>query len=52
MDSHTLVYKIHKGIVSVEDYIAWAHTLLQNNVSSNSVNIIASLAPNHNMFEV
>ena len=52
MDSHTLVYKIHKGIISVEDYIVWTHTLLQNNVSSNSVNIIASLAPNYNMFEV
>jgi len=52
MASHTLVYKIHKGIVSVEDYVAWAYTLLQNNVSANSVNIIASLAPNHNLFEV
>ena len=52
LDSHTLVYKIHKGIVSVEDYIMWSHTLLQNNVSSNSLNIIASLAPNHNLFEV
>lgn len=30
----------------------WSHTLLQNNVSSYSLNIIASLAPNHNLFEV
>ncbi len=52
MDGHTLVYKIHKGTVAVEDYIMWSHTLLQNNVSSNSLNIIASLAPNHNLFEV
>lgn len=52
MDSYTLVYKIHKGIVLVEDYIIWSHTLLQNNVSSNALNRIAALTPKHNLFEV
>ena len=52
MDSYKLFYKMNKGIVSVEDYIAWSHTLLKNNVSSTSLNIIASLAPNHNLLEV
>ena len=52
MDNQKLFYKIHKGTVTVEDYIAWSHTLLQTNVSSTSLNIIASLASNHNIFEV
>lgn len=52
MESQTLAYQIHKGTVSVKDYIAWSHSLLEKNVSSPSVNIIASFAPNANLFEV
>ena len=52
VESQILAFKIHKGTVSVEDYIAWSHSLLEKNVSSPSVNIIASFPPNASLFEV
>jgi len=52
MQSNALFYIIQKEIVSVEDYINWSHILLENNVSSPSLNIIASFSFEDNIFEV
>ncbi|MDV2581588.1 hypothetical protein [Alkalibacillus haloalkaliphilus] len=52
MQTNALFYKIQKGIVSVEDYVNWSFSLLEKNVSSPSLNIIASLSQDENIFEV
>lgn len=52
MQSNALFYIIQKEIVSVEDYINWSHSLLENNISSQSLNIIASFSFADNIFEV
>lgn len=52
METNALVYKIEKGIVTVDDYILWSHTLLKNDVSSSSLNVISSLGSTDNIFEV
>lgn len=52
MKTEILAYKIHKGTICARDYIAWSHHLLEKNIVSPSVNILASLAPNTNAFEV
>ncbi|MYL33359.1 hypothetical protein GLW08_08660 [Pontibacillus yanchengensis] len=52
MQSNALFYIIQKEIVSVEDYINWSHSLLENNISSPSLNIIATFSFEDNIFEV
>ena len=52
MQTNALFYKIQNGTVSTKDYINWSQTLLENTVSSPSVNIISSLSFNENIFKV
>jgi len=43
METNALFYKIQKGLVSIEDYLNWSYSLLENKVSSSSVNSLASV---------
>lgn len=52
MENEGVAYKIHKGTITAGDYIAWSHQVLEQNIASPSVNIIASLALNTSLFEV
>ena len=52
VQTNALFYKIQNGTVSTIDYINWSQTLLENGVSSPSVNIISSLSFNENIFKV
>jgi hypothetical protein len=52
VDTNALFYKIQKGIVATEDYVKWSYGLIENNVSSPSLNIIASFSFSDNVFEV
>lgn len=52
VQTNALFYKMHRETVSIEDYINWAFNLLENNVSSPSVNILTSFSFNDNIFEV
>lgn len=52
METNHLFYKIHKGKVTVQDYIDWSHGLLSKDISSLSVNILSSCSPHDNIFEI
>ncbi|HAM82047.1 hypothetical protein [Ornithinibacillus bavariensis] len=52
MDTNTLFYKIQKGIVVTEDYVKWSCGLIESNVSTPSLNIIASFSFSDNVIEV
>ncbi|MEX3622330.1 hypothetical protein [Viridibacillus arvi] len=52
MQTNALFYKIHKRTVSTEDYVNWSHNLIENDVSSPSVDIISSFSFGENIFEV
>ena len=52
MKTNSLLYKILKETVSTEDYVNWAHNLLENEVSSPSINIISSFSKVENIFQV
>lgn len=43
MKTNALFYKMQKETVSTEDYVNWSYNLLENDVSSPSVNIISSM---------
>ena len=51
MKSSHLFYKIHKGTITVRDYINWSHTLSKG-TSSPSLDIIASCSSVDNIFEI
>jgi len=50
--TNALFYKMQKGTVSTEDYVNWSHHLLENELSSPSVNIISSFSFGESIFEV
>ncbi|ALC85333.1 hypothetical protein AM499_05530 [Bacillus sp. FJAT-22090] len=52
METNALFYKIQKRTISTEDYVYWSHNLLENDVSSPSVNIISSFSFDENIFDV
>ncbi|MFJ8248013.1 hypothetical protein [Peribacillus asahii] len=52
METNALFYKIQKETVSTEDYVNWSHSLLENNVSSPSINIISSFSFGDSIFKV
>ena len=52
MQTNALFYTIQKGTVSTGDYVNWSHYLLENGVSSPSVNIISSFSFGESIFEV
>ena len=52
MQTNALFYKMQKGTVLTEDYVNWSIKLLENGVTSPSVNIISSLSSGENIFEV
>ena len=52
MQTNALFYKRKKGTISTEDYVNWSHYLLENDVSSPSVNIISSFSYSESIFEV
>ncbi|MEK5038653.1 hypothetical protein [Sporosarcina sp. FSL K6-3457] len=52
MQTNALFYKMQREIVSTEDYVNWAHNLLENDVSSPSVNILSSFSFSESIFEV
>ncbi|MGE7935111.1 hypothetical protein [Viridibacillus arvi] len=52
MQTNALFYKIHKRTVSTEDYVNWSNILIENDVSSPSVDIISSFSFGENIFEV
>lgn len=52
MQTNALFYKIQKGTVLTEDYVNWSINLLENDVSSPSVNIISSFSFGESIFEV
>ncbi|WP_164214330.1 hypothetical protein [Virgibacillus sp. YIM 98842] len=52
METNHLFYKIHKGNVTVKDYIDWSRGLLSKDISSPSVNILSSCSPHDNIFEI
>ncbi|MGB3259913.1 hypothetical protein [Paenisporosarcina sp.] len=52
MHTNALFYKIEKRTVSTEDYVNWSYNLLENDVSTPSVNIISSFSFGENIFEV
>jgi hypothetical protein len=52
MDTNALFYKIQKQSVTSKDYVGWSHTMLEKNVSSLSVNIIASFSDDINLFVI
>ena len=52
MDTQFLYYKKYKSYVAPVDYVNWAIKLLENKLSSPSLNILASLREPLNIFEV
>ena len=52
MQTNALFYKIQKGTVITKDYVNWSINLLENDVSSPSVNIISSFLNGESIFEV
>lgn len=52
MDTKILYYKKFKGIEKPVDYVDWAFTMLENETSTTSLNILASLREPLNIFEV
>lgn len=52
VQTNALFYKMHRETASTEDYVNWSYNLLENNVSSPSVNIISSFSFSENIFEV
>ena len=52
MDTNLLYYKIYEGDVLPSDYIKWAMTMLNNDCSSISLNILSVLEEPLNIFEV
>jgi hypothetical protein len=52
VETNALFYKIKKEIVSAEDYVKWSQQLLEVNVSSPSISIIALFSFDDNIFEV
>jgi hypothetical protein len=52
LDTNALFYKINKRVVTTEDYVKWSYCLIENNVSSPSLHIIASFSFSENVFEV
>ncbi|MFZ0576269.1 MAG: hypothetical protein WAM41_02075 [Psychrobacillus psychrotolerans] len=52
MQTNALFYKIQKGTVITKDYVNWSINLLENDVSSPSVNIISSFLTGESIFEV
>jgi len=52
MNTNFLFYNIHKGTVTTRDYINWSHHLLNEGISSYSLNIFSSCSPFDNIFEI
>lgn len=52
MDTKILYYKKFEGSVKPDDYKGWAFSMLHNEVSSPSLNILTSLPEPLNIFEV
>lgn len=52
INTNVLFYKIYKGIVISEDYIDWAICMLMNDISTPSLDILASFTKPFNIFEV
>ena len=52
MQTNALFYKMQKGTVLTKDYVNWSINLLENDVSSPSVNIISSFSTGESIFEV
>lgn len=52
METNLLFYKIKKGKVTARDYISWSHSLLYNEISSPSLNILSACSPFDNIFEI
>ncbi|QOY34757.1 hypothetical protein AWH56_018800 [Anaerobacillus isosaccharinicus] len=52
MDTEILYYKKFKGIEKPLDYVNWAFSMLENEISTTSLNILASLREPLNIFEV
>lgn len=52
MQTNALFYKMQKGTVITKDYVNWSINLLENDVSSPSVNIISSFLNGESIFEV
>lgn len=52
MDTKILYYKRFKGNVMPIDYINWANCMLENENSTTSLNILASLREPLNIFEI
>lgn len=52
MDTNMLYYKIYEGDVKSCDYIKWAMNMLENDCSSDSLNVLSALGEPLNIFEV
>ena len=52
MQTNALFYKMQKGTVITKDHVNWSINLLENDVSSPSVNIISSFLNGESIFEV
>lgn len=52
LDIKILYYKRFKGNEKAIDYVNWAYNMLENEVSTTSLNILASLREPLNIFEV
>ncbi|PIC58039.1 hypothetical protein CSV80_15985 [Sporosarcina sp. P12(2017)] len=52
METEVLYYKKFERKVLAIDYIEWAFTMLQNGISTHSLNMLASLTEPLNIFEV
>lgn len=52
MDTKILYYKKFEGSIEPVDYINWAIQMLENNFSTQSLNILSSLKKPLNMFEI
>jgi hypothetical protein len=52
MDTKVLYYKKFEGNVKSHDYVDWAFSMLENGISSTSLNILASLKEPLNIFEI
>ncbi|WP_079478693.1 hypothetical protein [Halobacillus salinus] len=52
METAVLFYKIEKEMVTAEDYVMWAYSMLEKGFSSPSLGILASFDKGSNLFEV